>query len=521
MSRSLARVAIGLAAGVLVSACGSTVAGTAQSQAGQQGGGQLLGAPTADGLGVTPGSPAPVAPGTDPFLGGAGTAGGVSSGGSDGSAGSPSEPTTDGGVGSAPGGSVGGAGTAGAGLAGGPGVTDTTIALGIPYCNDCAAGNAAAGASGQDPGDTRRYYQAALDDVNSRGGVQGRKLVPVFHEISIADNIDASAQAACSTWTEDSQVLAMFLQGEITYQCAAKAGVMAVGAGGSGPLFERYTNMFAPATIRLERLGAVTVKAMVKVGWHKPEPTWPTGRIGLITWDDSEYEYAMRKGWLPALHASGLKETDVRYIAVPQNANSLADASAAISNAILAFREKGIDHVFISDGNAGIFKGNGLTFLFLQNAESQRYYPRYGFNGNNLPGWENYPAKQQVGMLAIDNYDTEPADDEGIAPNRQRDRCWEIMRKKGLPVGDTQTQTLAIGACEAAWFAEAVFPRARSAALPDVIAAGESLGTSYRSPYTYGTRLGPGQHDGVSLFRSARYDEACSCMRYTSKPFEP
>jgi hypothetical protein len=279
--------------------------------------------------------------------------------------------------------------------------------------------------------------------------------------------------------------------------------------------------MFAPASIRFERLGAVTVNAMVRAGWQKPEPKWPTGKIGLITWDDNEYIYAMKQGWLPALHAAGLKETDVRYVAVPQSDTSLADASAAISSAVLAFRQQGIDHVFISDGPAGIFVGTGLTLLFLQNAKSQQYYPRYGFNTNNSPGWGNHPADEEAGMLAVDSYDTKQLADQGIALNPNRERCWALMRKHGLKVGQEQTQTLAIGACEIAWFAEAVLKRTRGAGLPDMIAAAESLGTSYGSPYVYGTRLGPGRHDGAALFRNSRFDDACSCMRYTSKPYEP
>ena len=63
-----------------------------------------------------------------------------------------------------------------------------------------------------------------------------------------------------------------------------------------------------------------TVRAMVQAGWHTPDATWPTGRIGLITWEDNQYQYAMEKGFLAALAAAGLKETDVRYVAVPQSA---------------------------------------------------------------------------------------------------------------------------------------------------------------------------------------------------------
>jgi hypothetical protein len=206
---------------------------------------------------------------------------------------------------------------------------------------------------------------------------------------------------------------------------------------------------------------------------------------------------------------------------VPADAGSIAEASAAISNAVLAFRSKGIDHVFIGDGQAGIFAGAGLTFLFLSNAKSQGYYPRYGFNSNNSPDFDSHPKDELEGMLAIDSFDTTEANDEGIEPNPVREHCYDVMRAAGLPVGQGQTQAVAIGACEFAFFAEAVVGRAKDTTLPNMIAAGESLGTSYRSPYNFGNRIGPGQHDGVALFRALKWDGGCSCIKYTSTPFEP
>jgi hypothetical protein len=509
-------------------ACGSTVQSTGTSTlAGGAGpldasapvGGDGLGAPgglTPDGSGVpgAPGAGTSTAPQGGGAFGGGGAVGGSAPGGAQGGPAGPAQ---------APGaGSAGGSAPAAGSGAVGPGVTAKSIAIGIPFCNDCASGNAALGAGGEDPGDTRRYYRAAIDDVNARGGVLGRKLVPVFHEVSVSDNIDASAQAACETFTKDNKVLIMNFRGDLSYECAKKAGILVGGSGGTGPVYEKYPNLFAPASIRLERLFEVTVKAMDRSGWHKPDAAWPTGKIGLITWDNNEYRYAMKNGYLKGLAAVSLEETDVRYIAVPQSANALADASASISNAVLAFRQQGIDHVYIGDGPAGIFAGAGLTLLFLQNAKSQNYYPRYGFNSNNSPNFKSHPQDQLVGMLAIDSIDVERANDEGIALNPVRERCFGVMQKKGLRVGQRQTQILAANACEMAWFAEAVLKRATAGTtLPSMVAAAESLGTSYRSPLSYGNRIGPGQHDGTALFRGLRYDEACSCNRYTSKPFEP
>ncbi len=519
-----------LASALATAACGSTVQ--------QAGGDALLGgvpgaaAPELGGDGLS--APGATAPGGTTIGGGTGVSGGFGTGTTGGSStGTPGGTGTTGTTGGSGSGTTTGGGTTTTGggptttgtSAGavGPGVTDTTIAIGLPYCNDCAAGNAALGAGGEDPGDTRRYYQAALDDVNARGGVLGRKLVPVFHEISVSDNIDASAQEACETFTKDNKVLYMAaVRGEISYTCGQKAGALVTGGGGTGPVYDKFPNVFAPASIRLERLFDVTVKSMVRAGWQKPEPKWPTGKIGLITWDSNDYRYAMKNGYLKGLAEAGLKDELVRYIAVPQNPNSIADASAAVSNAVLAFRQAGIDHVFIGDGPAGIFTGVGLTLLFLQNSQSQNYFPRYGFNGNNAPDFEQHPPEQLVGMIAIDSFDEAASKDEGIALNPVRERCFAVMKKKGLPVGQSQTQGVAVNACDVVWFAEAVLERSTAGTtLPSLIEAAESLGTSYRSPLSYGNRLKRGQHDGVALFRALKYDDGCSCIVYTSKPFEP
>jgi hypothetical protein len=504
-------VAALLLAGVL-SACGSTVQTVGSQQA--AGGGTT-------GLGLDPSA--------SPTQGGelGGTSGGLdSSTGTGGTSGSGTGSTsgtsttsgTSGGQVGTSGGTSGGQATSGAN---GPGVTATEIRLGIPYCNDCAAGNAGLGAAGEDPGDTRRYYKAALDEVNARGGVLGRKLVPVWHQISVSDDITRSQQEACEAFTKDNKVFAIFFRGEIVYSCALKAGIIAWGGGASGEVFARYPNLFAPSSIRFERLAAVTVKAMVRAGWQKPDAKYPTGKIGLNSCDNPEYRYSMNKGWLPSLHQAGLKETDVRYVAIPADPGTIGDASAAISSAVLRFRQEGIDHVFISDGPAGIFAGTGLTLLFLQSAQAQSYKPRYGFNTQNSPDYDNHPQEQLVDMLAVDSSSTEAANDAGIPLNAQRERCFAIMKKKGLPVGQSQTQNVAEAACEFAWFTEAIVKASRSTLLRDVIAGGESLGTSYQSPWQYGTKIGPGQHDGTQLFRNLRYDEPCKCMKYTSKPYEP
>ncbi len=514
------RIALAAAACLLMAGCGSTAQQSGSALGPSSTGTTGTGSTTGLEVPVVGGSAQPGSTTGGPALGSTG-----STTGSGGSGFVPTTGSTSGGGSSS--GTTGTGGTSGTGATGGgstavgPGVTATEIRLGIPYCTDCSSGNAAAGAAGEDTGDTRRYYNAALEEVNNRGGVLGRKLAAVFHPVSVSTDIEQSRQEACETFTKDNKVLAIHFQGEKTYDCALKAGIIATGASGTGPVYQKFPNLFAPASIRLERLAANTVKAMVKAGWHKPEPKWPTGKIGLISWDNAEYRYAMDNGWLPSLRAAGLTPTDVRYVAVPQSFNGIGDSGSAIASAVLRFRDQGIDHVFISDGPAGIFTGAGLTLLFMQNAKSQRYYPRYGLNTNNVPDFDSHPQDQLVGMIAIDSQSTEPANDVGITPNPQRERCLNIMRKKGLPVGQEQSVAVALGACEIAWFSEAIIKNSRSTLLPDMIAGGESLGTSYRSPNTYGTKIAPGLRDGAQLFRNLQFDEGCMCLKYTSQAYEP
>ncbi len=462
---------------------------------------------------VVPGGTVAQPAGTTGFGGGTSTAPRGASGGTSGGSG-----------GSASGGGSASAGTGGS-TAVGPGITATKIYIGAPWNSDANAGNAALGVSQADSGDERDYWAAVLDDLNKRGGILGRKVEVIFAEFKAATNepVEAQQQAACDTWTKDNKVFAVYGGGgEVMLECSRKAGVLVTGGGVStGPVYQQNPQLVDVSAIRFERLGQVSVDGLGALGYFKPEPQWPTGKVGLISWDTPDYRYAYEHGYVPALKKRGVTLADTAWVAEPATVNALGDASAAISSAVLRFQSAGIDHVFIQDGAAGVFRGGGLTILFLRTAESQQYRPRYGFNANNFPGDPNLPAEQQHGMLAIDYADFNPINDEGIAPNPHRERCFKIVTAKGLSVADPQKMANAAAFCEFTWFIETTLKRASALTLAGAISSAESLGTSFGSPTTYGTRLGPGRHDGVELVRAARFDDACACMKYATKPYAP
>lgn len=114
--------------------------------------------------------------------------------------------------GPARGGAPGAATAPGRPLAHGPGVTARTIAVGFPYAPNADQAQAALGNTAVTQGDPKRVVEALVAEINRTGGVAGRKLVAVFHELDAQSSETAAQreQGLCSTYTEDHKVLAVF-----------------------------------------------------------------------------------------------------------------------------------------------------------------------------------------------------------------------------------------------------------------------------------------------------------------------
>jgi ABC-type branched-subunit amino acid transport system substrate-binding protein len=83
------------------------------------------------------------------------------------------------------------------------GVTPTTIKVGITYPDVAAVKNLV----NVNPGNYREAYQALIDQVNAHGGINGRKIVPVFAAVNPLGT--APAATACTELTEDDKVFAV------------------------------------------------------------------------------------------------------------------------------------------------------------------------------------------------------------------------------------------------------------------------------------------------------------------------
>ena len=85
----------------------------------------------------------------------------------------------------------------------GQGVTPTSIKLGITYLDASAIKNIV----NIDPGNYQVAYTTLIRQINTKGGINGRKIVPVFEPIDPIGT--ASAATACTALTEDDKVFAV------------------------------------------------------------------------------------------------------------------------------------------------------------------------------------------------------------------------------------------------------------------------------------------------------------------------
>ena len=497
------RLSAAVAAVALLSACGSTVQVKATGVAG--GAGDGLSAPGTSGTSQG-GSPLASSP--------TGSSTGRSAPGSSGTGTSVSGPS---GPGGATGGSVTGGGTTGAAIAGrgpesGRGFTKTTISLGVATANDYNTFVGSTGLKGVSyEGDTRVWFQAAVNQINAHGGLLGRKVVLVPHDFSTAQELSDTAsanQAACVTWTQDHPVYAVLFAGFIVddtlLKCLDKAQTPLIfpGAGLDYPLHYRQTYKQYPLFFNLAQMvgddfDRVSIARLNARGFFTPWDTRngkPAGattpvRIGIVGFDDPDgaIQIASEKKQLAANH---LPEPTV-----VQCPRSLQNKISCEQSTVLKFAAGGITHVF------------GADTTFMKNASSQGYRPRYWIAVQAALFAANVSADQMTGAMS-ENYvpftDVDAAHYPGD-PTPATTICKKLMKAAGQGSTDPNTLDLQMSVCDEFFFVQAAVAKVGYLG-PGALRAGmEALGSSEQSALTWTTFLGPNQHTSVTGLRDIAY----------------
>lgn len=477
---------------LVVTACGTTVPLTQQQQLGGPGAaattGGLDGRPGTTGStpGGTTGSALGGTSGSSGGLGSTGGSGGTTSGGSTGAVGST--------------GSTGG--TSGGVVAN---KDRTPIRVGFEIIK---GGNAFIGAAFGTPvnfGDGKIEVNAIVKDVNARGGLGGRPIVPVFGEWNVAEG-DPGREAACQEMIQDGKVtfiitVVNIAQGFVA--CAAKAGVPVINASisaGDQGLYEQYRGfLFSPSLMNLNRelrLVLDTLKSGGKIS--------PSLRVGvLVDGTDPQYDRVLKQTVEPML----------KGWSVPYSTYAVA-SEADVNGAILRFTQDDVK-VVVFIAPSGI-----IEILFMQAAEQQAYRPMYGM-GDSTSTWffsntapENQVEKiTGVGSLPLANVDTAQ-----YATTPREKRCLDVIRKGGENNAERHSSITATVYCEGIYAFAAVGSRVSGKLTAGTWrAAYPSIGTSYLPLVTFASDFANGRTDNAAAYRTLAYQQGCGCIAYTSQ----
>jgi hypothetical protein len=313
-------------------------------------------------------------------------------------------------------------------------------------------------------------------------------------------------------------VLVLAGQNPTLLACLRKHGIISIDSTalqGSADSYRRQGNyLFSPSAMSIDRyLPAMVDRLWARGFFHSwdvraGDPGSAPVKIGVQAFDNDEGRHYV-KVLDNALRRHGLKvdQTDLHSTDISQNAS-------ATSAAVLRFSANGVTHVF----NANV--------LFYKDADSQRYYPRYGIDdtvatpallASNVakPGQKG-PLHGSMGSGYLPAY--EVPDPQDVSPAATW--CKELMRKAGEDVSQSLIRVIVLAECDAMTFLVAAM-KAGGAATPEGMQRGLLDLHGYRSTITYEGQPTQAHHDGARRLRDFTFDDACGCFAFPASRTYP
>lgn len=400
----------------------------------------------------------------------------------------------------------------------GPGFTAKEIYIGYGTANsfDSAVGNLG---GNSDHGKQDPYAKAVAKYINAHGGIAGRKIVLVFHDIDTVgylNNPSNGAQAACEAWTNDRRVFAAtnFLDSEVLAACLARRKVVYVLPTPQVVRPERVLAqltpyLYAPTTPSIERIVRTMVSRADALGYFNGwdhatgRPSNEDVKIGVLA-NRSSYGADVVRLISQELRRHG------RTVAASQVLHGdPAQKSSQVNNAAVRFRNADVTHVI--PASIGL---RDLAIVW----EQQRYRPRYAlgmaFQPRNAQGEAPEQLARTLGVGYNPMMDVDNERDPG-AFSSANTRCREIMKNAGLDTSSRDALALMLGTCAAFDFLDTAVENGGLSV--DGVRRGAGAIGAIPSAATFGTTFRNGRADGAAAIRDIAYRDRCECFEYVSE----
>jgi ABC-type branched-subunit amino acid transport system substrate-binding protein len=228
----------------------------------------------------------------------------------------------------------------------GVGVSDDAIKVGVIYPDLAAIRDIV----NVDHGDYFTAYQAIADDINAKGGINGRMIELVDGPVDVT-SADA-ASTTCTKLTEDEQVFAVVgsLQASAVECYVAQHDTALVGGQQTDDLLATAVAPWFAFTAPIDRLALKTIEGVAAEGGFDGK------KVGVITLPI--YAPMMESTVNPALDAAGVDVVETAVIDVPDGDSAAANSAAA--TILEKFRSEGVD-LLLAVGDAFLSSSNALS----------------------------------------------------------------------------------------------------------------------------------------------------------------
>ena len=445
--------------------------------------------------------------------GGSAAAGGGASAPGSGSAGSGAGGVATGGTVSGGSQATGGRATGGAagspGAPNGPGVTATTIRLGFVYVTNTQSANQAFGFKAPDPGNIQSEEVAMVDYINHHGGIAGRQIDAKYVAVdnSKAESDPTIGEEVCKTMTEDYHVFAVIAGAgppdDINANaCYAQAGTLNFDLEHAVPdlgfLRQASPYIWLDSDATVDRMMRMEVAGLQRQGFF----SGGAGKVGVVVAGDPTNDRVYDQVTLPALHAAGA--SDVEKFDVPHD--TVSDVANTMKQAVIRFQADGVKNVIFQGG--GNYGTGSYAILFMVNAESQHYNPKYGLNSDDGPAGltGNVPQDQFQGAKVVGITPLTDTDDQHYAPwpsTPAEKTCAAIQSAAGNTFASRTAAGVALALCDGMFELQQAAQPLTGGALNAQLWANQAmrLGPNVNNSQMYRAYVGPDHWDAAGGYR--------------------
>jgi hypothetical protein len=366
--------------------------------------------------------------------------------------------------------------------------------------------------------------QALVQALNKRGGLDGRRIIPIYASTDTATtNWSTDYEAACATFTQDNHVDAVIgysFDYERNFEaCLTQKGIPHLTTAFNVPdnaELRQWPLFWALSTPTIDERSVAKLQGAIATGELTSK-----NKLGVVIDNCPGTQHAWKSVVEPYLRSQHIDVAATQDFGCGSGNNaSTANEAASAGNALLSFRSKNVDRItFIS-----VSEGPALLILS-EAAESQHYYPTWIVSSlANLALQQGQAPADQLknvqGYGWLETQDVSPS--LYSKPNATQRRCLSLVQSQNVHPQSAADYGFVYSVCEAMFVYERALQVAHgNAAGSAIIGAVAAIGRfesvlNYDGASMFGSNI---RNNAPRIYRHVLYQSGCACFQYVGRTY--